>query len=74
MPEPGVCIIRIPDFEQDTPDLVRQGLIELIDNGIEPKCFDKCLSTGRPRSQEQSHQSSLPKRARLLMTVWAKVP
>jgi carboxyl-terminal processing protease len=34
IPEPGVGLIRIPDFEQDIPDLVRQGLAELIDSGI----------------------------------------
>jgi carboxyl-terminal processing protease len=34
IPQPGVGLIRIPDFEQDIPDLVRQGLAELIDSGI----------------------------------------
>jgi carboxyl-terminal processing protease len=35
IPEPGVGLIRIPDFEQDIPDLVRQGLAELIASGID---------------------------------------
>ena len=34
VPAPGVGLIRIPDFEQDIPDLVREGLAELIDSGI----------------------------------------
>jgi len=40
IPEPGVGLIRIPDFEQDIPDLVRQGLIELIDGGINTLVVD----------------------------------
>ncbi|HLF43508.1 MAG TPA: S41 family peptidase [Acidimicrobiia bacterium] len=40
IPRPGVGLIRIPDFEDDIPDLVRQGLTELIDSGIDTLVVD----------------------------------
>jgi len=40
IPAPGVGLIRIPDFEQDIPDLVRQGLTELMDSGISTLIVD----------------------------------
>jgi carboxyl-terminal processing protease len=40
IPRPGVGLIRIPDFEDDIPDLVRQGLSELIDGGIDTLVVD----------------------------------
>lgn len=40
IPEPGVGLIRIPDFEQDIPDLVREALVELIDSGISTLVVD----------------------------------
>ena len=40
IPRPGVGLIRIPDFEDDIPDLVRQGLAELIDSGIDTLVVD----------------------------------
>lgn len=40
IPQPGVGLIRIPDFETDIPDLVREGLIELVDSGIDTLVVD----------------------------------
>ncbi|HET7845981.1 MAG TPA: S41 family peptidase, partial [Acidimicrobiia bacterium] len=40
IPAPGVGLIRIPDFEQDIPDLVRQGLVELTESGISTLVVD----------------------------------
>jgi len=40
IPQPGVGLIRIPDFEEDIPDLVRQGLSELVDAGIDTLILD----------------------------------
>jgi carboxyl-terminal processing protease len=40
VPRPGVGLIRIPDYETDIPDLVHQGLTELMDSGIDTLIVD----------------------------------
>jgi carboxyl-terminal processing protease len=40
IPRDGVGWIRIPDFEEDIADLVREGLEELIDGGIDTLVVD----------------------------------
>lgn len=40
LPLPGVGYLRIPDFESDVPDLVRQGLSELVDVGARRLVLD----------------------------------
>jgi carboxyl-terminal processing protease len=40
VPQPGVGLIRIPDFEEDIPDLVRTALRGLIAGGIETLVVD----------------------------------
>jgi carboxyl-terminal processing protease len=39
-PRPRVGLIRIPDFEDDIPDLVHLGLIDLVDYGIDTLVID----------------------------------
>ena len=38
--QPGVGWIRIPDFEEDMADLVREGLLDLLDGGIDTLVVD----------------------------------
>ncbi len=40
VPSPGVGYLRIPDFEEDIPDLVREGLAELVDWPIDRLVID----------------------------------
>jgi carboxyl-terminal processing protease len=40
VPQPGVGLIRIPDYETDIPGLVHQGLTELMDSGIDTLIVD----------------------------------
>ncbi len=40
IPRPGVGLIRIPDFEEDIPDLVHLGLTDLVDEGIDTLVVD----------------------------------
>ena len=40
LPRPGVGLIRIPDFEDDIPDLVHLGLTDLVDVGIDTLVID----------------------------------
>ncbi|MDP9495041.1 MAG: S41 family peptidase [Actinomycetota bacterium] len=40
VPQPGVGLIRIPDFEADIPDLVREGLTELLEAGVDTLVVD----------------------------------
>ncbi len=40
VPQPGVGLIRIPDFEEDIADLVREGLLELLESDISTLVVD----------------------------------
>lgn len=40
IPRANVGLIRIPDFETDIPDLVHEGLTELVDHGIQTLIVD----------------------------------
>jgi carboxyl-terminal processing protease len=40
VPRPGVGLIRIPDFEEDIPDLVHLGLSDLVEYGIDTLVVD----------------------------------